>query len=191
MGVIPMLIGIDEERGPQLFKVDPAGYFVGYKVRACACAFGGRALEAAWGWQEVPLDLLSPCVMCRLLPSSCLYTPASAVLPGGNPAAAQGPPVATRPHPQARAAGVKGQQATCFLHTPPSPLTPACPLLCPSHPHLQATAAGVKDQEAINFLEKKFKGAPQFSYRETVELAISTLQVGGRGGWGGVRRWVG
>jgi len=28
-----MLIGIDEERGPQLFKVDPAGYFVGYKVR--------------------------------------------------------------------------------------------------------------------------------------------------------------
>lgn len=28
-----MLIAIDEERGPQLFKVDPAGYFVGYKVR--------------------------------------------------------------------------------------------------------------------------------------------------------------
>jgi 20S proteasome subunit alpha 1 len=27
-----MLIGIDEERGPQLFKVDPAGYYVGYKV---------------------------------------------------------------------------------------------------------------------------------------------------------------
>ena len=33
LGVIPMLIAIDEERGPQLFKVDPAGYFVGYKVR--------------------------------------------------------------------------------------------------------------------------------------------------------------
>lgn len=32
LGVIPMLIAIDEERGPQLFKVDPAGYFVGYKV---------------------------------------------------------------------------------------------------------------------------------------------------------------
>ena len=36
LGVIPMLIAIDEERGPQLFKVDPAGYFVGYKVRGCA-----------------------------------------------------------------------------------------------------------------------------------------------------------
>ena len=32
LGVMPMLFGIDEERGPQLFKVDPAGYFVGYKV---------------------------------------------------------------------------------------------------------------------------------------------------------------
>jgi 20S proteasome subunit alpha 1 len=34
LGVMPMLFGIDEERGPQLFKVDPAGYFVGYKVGA-------------------------------------------------------------------------------------------------------------------------------------------------------------
>eukprot|EP00887_Chlorella_sp_A99_P005899 scaffold1.g5899.t1 len=34
MAVIPILIGIDEERGPQLFKVDPAGYFVGYKATA-------------------------------------------------------------------------------------------------------------------------------------------------------------
>ena len=32
LGVVPILIGVDEERGPQLFKVDPAGYFVGYKV---------------------------------------------------------------------------------------------------------------------------------------------------------------
>ena len=32
LAVVPMLIGIDEERGPQLFKVDPAGYYVGYKV---------------------------------------------------------------------------------------------------------------------------------------------------------------
>lgn len=32
LGVVSMLIGIDEERGPQLYKVDPAGYFVGYKV---------------------------------------------------------------------------------------------------------------------------------------------------------------
>lgn len=29
---MPIIIGIDEERGPQLYKVDPAGYYVGYKV---------------------------------------------------------------------------------------------------------------------------------------------------------------
>ena len=34
LGVISIIIGIDEERGPQLFKVDPAGYYVGYKVSA-------------------------------------------------------------------------------------------------------------------------------------------------------------
>ncbi|EFN51840.1 hypothetical protein CHLNCDRAFT_27583 [Chlorella variabilis] len=70
LGVIPILIAIDEERGPQLFKVDPAGYFVGYK----------------------------------------------------------------------------------------------------------ATAAGVKETEAVNMLEKKFKTGPQYSQKEVVELAISTLQ---------------
>lgn len=32
LGVISIIIGIDEERGPQLFKVDPAGYYVGYKA---------------------------------------------------------------------------------------------------------------------------------------------------------------
>ena len=37
LAVVPILAGIDEEQGPQLYKVDPAGYFVGYKVRrACA-----------------------------------------------------------------------------------------------------------------------------------------------------------
>ena len=29
---MPIILGIDEERGPQLYKVDPAGYYVGYKV---------------------------------------------------------------------------------------------------------------------------------------------------------------
>ncbi|KAJ1500319.1 Proteasome subunit YC7alpha/Y8 (protease yscE subunit 7) [Coelomomyces lativittatus] len=30
-----ILIGIDQERGPQVYKVDPAGYYVGYKA-TCA-----------------------------------------------------------------------------------------------------------------------------------------------------------
>lgn len=32
LAVMPILLGIDEERGPLLYKVDPAGYFVGYKA---------------------------------------------------------------------------------------------------------------------------------------------------------------
>lgn len=30
-----ILIGIDDEIGPQVYKTDPAGYFVGYKATAC------------------------------------------------------------------------------------------------------------------------------------------------------------
>eukprot|EP00250_Pteridium_aquilinum_P017987 c23885_g1_i2 orf=555-1445(-) len=32
LGVSAMLLGIDEELGPQLFKCDPAGHYVGYKA---------------------------------------------------------------------------------------------------------------------------------------------------------------
>lgn len=42
LGVVSMLIAIDEERGPQLFKVDPAGYFIGYK----ATSVGTKETEA-------------------------------------------------------------------------------------------------------------------------------------------------
>ena len=42
LGVSSMYISIDEEKGPQLFKVDPAGYYVGYK----ACAAGSKEQEA-------------------------------------------------------------------------------------------------------------------------------------------------
>jgi 20S proteasome alpha/beta subunit len=41
-GVISLLIAVDEERGPSLFKVDPAGYYVGYK----AAAVGAKEAEA-------------------------------------------------------------------------------------------------------------------------------------------------
>lgn len=34
LGVTLMFCGIDDEHGPQLFKVDPAGYFVGYRATA-------------------------------------------------------------------------------------------------------------------------------------------------------------
>ena len=30
--VVTILFSIDEERGPQLFKIDPAGHYTGYKV---------------------------------------------------------------------------------------------------------------------------------------------------------------
>ena len=44
LGVIPIILGIDEEKGPQLFKVDPAGYFVGYKVGVSSQCWLGRVL---------------------------------------------------------------------------------------------------------------------------------------------------
>lgn len=42
LGVVSILCGIDDEFGPQLFKVDPAGYYVGYK----ACSAGAKDTEA-------------------------------------------------------------------------------------------------------------------------------------------------
>ncbi|CAL9100227.1 unnamed protein product [Musa textilis] len=32
LGVVAMVLGIDEEKGPQLFKCDPAGHFFGHKA---------------------------------------------------------------------------------------------------------------------------------------------------------------
>jgi 20S proteasome subunit alpha 1 len=37
-----MFIGIDEEKGPQLYKIDPAGHYYGYK----ACASGVKEQDA-------------------------------------------------------------------------------------------------------------------------------------------------
>eukprot|EP00911_Craspedida_sp_UC1_P000941 UC1_evm4s708 len=42
LGCSMILIGWDEERGPQLYKCDPAGYYVGYK----ATAAGVKMVEA-------------------------------------------------------------------------------------------------------------------------------------------------
>lgn len=42
LGVSTIIIGIDEELGPQLFRIDPAGHFVGFK----ATASGDKEQEA-------------------------------------------------------------------------------------------------------------------------------------------------
>eukprot|EP00475_Leptophrys_vorax_P009889 TRINITY_DN16586_c0_g1_i1.p1 TRINITY_DN16586_c0_g1~~TRINITY_DN16586_c0_g1_i1.p1 ORF type:complete len:228 (-),score=77.17 TRINITY_DN16586_c0_g1_i1:78-761(-) len=41
-GVVTIFAAFDEEKGPQLFRVDPAGYFAGYK----ACSAGTKEQEA-------------------------------------------------------------------------------------------------------------------------------------------------
>ncbi len=42
LGVITIFCSFDEQKGPQLFKVDPAGHYTGYK----ACSAGGKEQEA-------------------------------------------------------------------------------------------------------------------------------------------------
>lgn len=42
LGVAMIIFGFDEEKGPALYKCDPAGYYVGYR----ACAAGAKEQEA-------------------------------------------------------------------------------------------------------------------------------------------------
>jgi len=49
-GIVTMFAGIDEEKGPQLFRCDPAGHYVGFK----ACAAGAKEQEAN-NWLEKKL----------------------------------------------------------------------------------------------------------------------------------------
>lgn len=45
LATVAILVGVDDERGPQLYKVDPAGHFFPFKVRG--------AVRFAWMWDEV------------------------------------------------------------------------------------------------------------------------------------------
>lgn len=42
LGIVTMFAAVDDEKGPQLFRCDPAGHFVGYK----ACSAGQKEQEA-------------------------------------------------------------------------------------------------------------------------------------------------
>lgn len=63
LGVAATLISVDQEFGPQLYKTDPAGYYIGYKATATgpkmqeALNYLERKLkgkeQAPGGWQEV------------------------------------------------------------------------------------------------------------------------------------------
>jgi hypothetical protein len=50
-----ILIGVDPERGPQIFKLDPAGYYVGFK----ATAAGQKQTESINFVSLIPLTSLA------------------------------------------------------------------------------------------------------------------------------------
>jgi 20S proteasome subunit alpha 1 len=70
-GTVMMFAAVDEEKGPQLYRIDPAGFLLGYK----ACAAGSKEQEAT-NWLEkkmksdAPLD--TPASVQRAL--MCLQT---------------------------------------------------------------------------------------------------------------------
>lgn len=70
LGVAMTLISLDSEFGPQLYKCDPAGYYVGYKATASgpkaqeALNFMEKKLKnkdhAEGNWSELELSLALP-----------------------------------------------------------------------------------------------------------------------------------
>lgn len=55
-----ILIGPDDERGPQIFKLDPAGYFTGYKATA-----SGQKQTEATNFVSLPANCSAPAAPSR------------------------------------------------------------------------------------------------------------------------------
>lgn len=179
LGVISMLISIDEERGPCLFKVGwlPACDAAG---GAQCCSVWRRLVQCvAGGW--VPLFGSTPegspvqncwqeaAPACPLRTCSLLNAQVS-----GTSAASLSTMLAVPAH------------AWMLLHVLSSstlrpPLPPNTTQVDPAGYYVgyKATAVGAKETEAVNWLEKKVKAGPEggFSYQEACVTAIMALQV--------------
>ena len=80
LGVVSMLIAVDEERGPQLYKVDPAGFYIGYKVSKRHRDLGQVfCSEIKMAWSARSLRLMCPLLMSHRPPLvlKCLPMPPS------------------------------------------------------------------------------------------------------------------
>ncbi len=157
--MVTMVIGIDEEKGPQLFKVDPAGYFVGYKV----CVGSTRHTYMYVYVYALARRLLTCQLRATCARDQCCGRPASSVAIVHLLAEAQ----------HLVGSGVRGQLWLCLCVGLASS---QCVCVCACH-GVQATSVGQKETEATTALEKKLKANPDMSYEEAAQAAISALQV--------------
>lgn len=160
LAVMPIVIGIDEERGPQLFKVDPAGYYVGYKVSQ----FGELCCSSCIGWTLAAHASFGSAFgsALRLVGSAVVSTLSS---------------THDVCHVVQRYRVLSKTSIKSRFPVPAVHMMPVCYSTVSTKPAtVQATSAGAKDQEAENYLEKKFKGNPQYTFDEAVQTAIAALQ---------------
>jgi 20S proteasome alpha/beta subunit len=142
-----MILGaVDDEKGPQVFKVDPAGHVLGYKVRAG----GGRSRVEAWtrGGRPVACRGMDARAPLPIFSSTfCLST--------------VNHPIHTLPRLQATAAGSKEQEAANALEKFFKPAT---------------STAGEGEAEGPGAAAAAPVVRRTLDADETVRLAISTMQ---------------